>query len=194
MVPPAVAGRWRLVGLGCAVCVLFALPINRDIGSMEMDGNAAIHYNLGNAYAKRGERQQALAEFAASVEKDPQYWQAWLNLGSVKGTLGDVRGAGEIFSRLSLEAPDQIEPWLNLAHVRIMQRDLRGAFAAYEAVLAINPKLLPAYVEMISLYGQMEDLAQAAQVLKRAVDNVPEERVRLRQLYDKIQMRVLSKK
>ena len=190
----AVAGRWRSVGLGCAVCVLFALPINRDIGSMEMDGNAAIHYNLGNAYAKRGERQQALAEFAASVEKDPQYWQAWLNLGSVKGTLGDVRGAGEIFSRLSREAPDQIEPWLNLAHVRIMQRDLRGAFAAYEAVLAINPKLLPAYVEMISLYGQMEDLAQAAQVLKRAVDNVPEERVRLRQLYDKIQMRVLSKK
>ena len=187
------AGRWRAVGLGLAVCVLFALPVNRNLGSMDMDGDAAIHYNLGNAYAKRGDRQQALAEFTQSVEKDPRYWQAWLNLGSVKGILGDMRGAGEIFARLSREAPEQVEPWLNLAHVRIMQRDLRGAFAAYEAALAINPKLLPAYVEMITLYGRMEDLAQAAQVLKRAIDNIPEQRQRLRQLYDNVQRQVLSK-
>ena len=189
----AVVGRWRAAGLGLAVCVLFALPINRGLDSMDMDGDASIHYNLGNAYAKRGERQQALAQFSQAVEKDPRYWQAWLNLGSIKGTMGDLRGAGEIFSRLSREAPDQVEPWLNLAHVHIMQRNLRGAFAAYEAALALNPKLLPAYVEMISLYGRMEDLARAAQVLKRAVDHLPEERERLRQLYDKIQLQVLSK-
>lgn len=188
-----VAGCWRAVGLGLGVCVLLALPINRGLGTMDMGGDAAIHYNLGNAYAKRGERQQALAEFAAAVEKDPQYWQAWLNLGSIKAMLGDVRGAGEIFARLSQEVPDQVEPWMNLAHVRIMQRNAQGAFKAYEAALALNPKLLPAYIEMISLYGKMGDLAQAAQVLKRAVDNLPAERGRLRQLYDKVQLQVLSK-
>jgi len=159
---------------------------------MDMDGDAAIHYNLGNAHAKSGNRQAAHVSFAKAVEKNPQHHQALLNLVSVKGSLGDVRGAGEIFSRLSREVPGQVEPWVNLAHVRVMQRDVNGAFAAYEEALALNPKLLSVYVEMITLYGQLGDLAQAAQVLKRSIDQIPDERDRLRKLYDGVQMRVLS--
>ena len=63
---------------------------------------------------------------------------------------------------------------------------------SYEEALALNPKLLSVYVEMITLYGQLGDLAQAAQVLKRSIDQIPAERDRLRKLYDGVQMRVLS--
>lgn len=181
------AGRWGGVGLGLAVLLLFAIPANRDLGSMDMDGDAAIHYNLGNAYAKGGEREKALAAFVRAVEIDPQYWQAWLNLGGVKGSLGDLAGAGEIFARLTREAPEQAAPWLNLAHVQIMQSDIKGAFTAYEGALEAYPKLLPAYVEMIRLYGQMGDLARAAQVLDRAIEHLPAERERLRRLYEAVQ-------
>ncbi len=186
------AGHWRKAGLGLAVCAVFAVPANWNIGSMNMDGDAAIHYNLGNAYAKAGDRHRAMAAFAEAVQKDSLHWQAWLNLGSVKGSLGDVRGAGAIFARLARAAPNQVEPWVNLAHVRVMQRDVEGAFAAYEQALALNPKLLAVYVEMMALYGQLGDLAQAAQVLKRSIDQLPAERTRLRQLYDGVQMRALS--
>ena len=51
---------------------------------MDMDGDAAIHYNLGNAHAKSGNRQAAHVSFAKAVEKNPQHHQALLNLGSVK--------------------------------------------------------------------------------------------------------------
>lgn len=186
------AGHWRNAGLGLAVCVAFAVPANWNTGSMNMGGDTAIHYNLGNAYAKAGDRHRAMAAFAQSVREDSLHWQAWLNLGSVKGSLGDVRGAGEIFERLARAAPNQVEPWVNLAHVRVMQRDADGAFAAYEQALALNPKLLAVYVEMMTLYGQLGDLAQAAQVLKRSIDQLPGERARLRQLYDSVQMRALS--
>ena len=187
------AGRWRSLGLGLAVCLAFAFAANSHLAPMDMEGDAAIHYNLGNAYAEAGDKERALAAFERAVAEDPEYWQAWLNLGGVKAALGDLIGGGEIFARVAQKAPRQVEPWMNLAHVRIMQRDLEGAFSCYESALAANPKLLPAYVEMIRLYGQMGDLARAAHILQRAVDQLPAESERLRQFYEEIQMRALGR-
>ena len=187
------AGRWRSLGLGSAVCLAFAFAANSHLAPMDMEGDAAIHYNLGNAYAEAGDKKRALTAFERAVAEDPEYWQAWLNLGGVKAALGDLTGGGEIFARVAQKAPRQVEPWMNLAHVRIMQRDLEGAFSCYESALAANPKLLPAYVEMIRLYGQMGDLARAAHILQRAVDQLPAESERLRQFYEEIQMRALGR-
>ena len=187
------AGRWRSLGLGLAVCLAFAFAANSHLAPMDMEGDAAIHYNLGNAYAEAGDKKRALAAFERAVAEDPEYWQAWLNLGGVKAALGDLIGGGEIFARVAQKAPRQVEPWMNLAHVRIMQRDLEGAFSCYESALAANPKLLPAYVEMIRLHGQMGDLARAAHILQRAVDQLPAASERLRQFYEKIQMRALGR-
>ena len=187
------AGRWRSLGLGLAVCLAFAFAANSHLAPMDMEGDAAIHYNLGNAYAEAGDKKRALAAFERAVAEDPEYWQAWLNLGGVKAALGDLVGGEEIFARVAQKAPRQVEPWMNLAHVRIMQRDLEGAFSCYESALAANPKLLPAYVEMIRLYGQMGDLARAAHILQRAVDQLPAESERLRQFYEEIQMRALGR-
>ena len=187
------AGRWRSLGLGLAVCLAFAFAANSHLAPMDMEGDAAIHYNLGNAYAEAGDKKRALAAFERAVAEDPEYWQAWLNLGGVEAALGDLIGGGEIFARVAQKAPRQVEPWMNLAHVRIMQRDLEGAFSCYESALAANPKLLPAYVEMIRLYGQMGDLARAAHILQRAVDQLPAASERLRQFYEEIQMRALGR-
>ena len=187
------AGRWRSLGLGLAVCLAFAFAANSHLAPMDMEGDAAIHYNLGNAYAEADDKKRALAAFERAVAEDPEYWQAWLNLGGVKAALGDLAGGEEIFARVAQKAPRQVEPWMNLAHVRIMQRDLEGVFSYYESALAANPKLLPAYVEMIRLYGQMGDLARAAHILQRAVDQLPAESERLRQFYEEIQMRALGR-
>ena len=175
------------------VCLVFALAANSHLAPMDMEGDAAIHYNLGNAYAEAGDKERALAAFERAVAEDPEYWQAWLNLGGVKAALGDLSGGEEIFARVAQKAPRQVEPWMNLAHVRIMQRDIEGAFSCYESALASNPKFLPAYVEMIRLYGQIGDLARTAHVLQRAVDHLPAERERLRQFYQEIQTRALGR-
>lgn len=187
------AGRWRSLGLGLAVCAAFAVLANRSLTPMDLAGDAAIHYNLGNAYAEAGDKQRALAAFERAVAEDLEYWQAWLNLGGVKAALGDLAGGEEIFARVAQKAPQQVEPWMNWAHVRIMRRDFAGAFDCYESALAANPKLLPAYVEMIRLYGHKGDLARAAHVLQRAVEQVPAARDRLRQLYAEIQARALGR-
>ena len=106
---------------------------------------------------------------------------------------GDLDAAADIFAELTRSAPTQAEPWLNMAHVRIMQRDIDGAIAAYEAAIAAAPQMLPAYVEMIRLFGQFGDLARAAQVVERAGQALPPQRERLRQLYRQIQGRTLGR-
>ena len=52
--------------------------------------------------------------------------------------------------------------------------------------------MLPAYVEMLQFYGQMGDLARAAQVLDKAVKELPGHRERLQRLYQQIQGRILG--
>ncbi len=180
------AGRWRSLGLGLAVCLAFALAANSRIAPMDMEGDAAIHYNLGNAYAKAGDKERALTAFERAVTEDPEYWQAWLNLGGVKAALGDLEGGRAIFARVAQKAPRQVEPWMNLAHVRVQQGDAKGAITAYEAALAANPRLLPAYVEMMVLYGRLGALAETARVLDRAVEHLPAERSRLERLYGRL--------
>ncbi len=187
------AGRGSHAGLGLAVCIAFAIPANRDLGAMDMDGDAAIHYNLGNAYAEAGDKQQAHAAFERAVALDPDYGQAWVNLAGMKGAMGDMAAAAEIFARLARTAPTQAEPWLNLARVRIMQRDIDGAIAVYEMAIAAEPKMLPAYVEMIRLYGQIGDLGRAAQLVERAGEALPQQRERFRQFYQQIQERALGR-
>ena len=180
------AGCGRSLGLGLAVCSAFALAANSHLAPMDMEGDAAIHYNLGNAYAQAGDRERALAAFARAVAEDPEYWQAWLNLGGVKAALGDLAGSKAIFVRVAQKAPRQVEPWMNLAHVHIQQGDAEGAITAYEAALAANPRLLPAYVEMMVLYGRLGALAEAARVLDRAVEHLPAQRERLERLYGRL--------
>ena len=180
------ASRWRSLGLGLAVYLAFALAANSRIAPMDMEGDAAIHYNLGNAYAKAGDKERALTAFERAVSEDPEYWQAWLNLGGVKAALGDLEGGRAIFARVAQKAPRQVEPWMNLAHVRVQQGDAKGAITAYEAALAANPRLLPAYVEMMVLYGRLGALAETARVLDRAVEHLPAERARLERLYGRL--------
>jgi tetratricopeptide (TPR) repeat protein len=186
-------GRWRACGLGLAVCLVFAIPANSKLSGMDMEGNAAIHYNLGNAYAKSGQRGLALAAFERSVARDPQYWQAWLNLGGVKGVMGDVEGARKIFERVTREAPDQIEAWFNLAHVLVLQRQVDAALNAYKEVLRINPKLVQAYAELVNLHVRTGNFARAEQTLALAERQVPEQADKLRQFYDRLRFEKLSR-
>ena len=53
---------------------------------------------------RAGDKERALAAFERAVAEDPEYWQAWLNLGGVKAALGDLAGGEEVFARVAQKA------------------------------------------------------------------------------------------
>lgn len=73
-------------------------------------------YNLGVILEGLGRFDEARARFEQVVDMDPNHHQAWVNLGNVRLTLGDVPGALAAFAEALDIAPDDPLGQYNLAH------------------------------------------------------------------------------
>lgn len=179
-------------GLSLAGLGVFLVLANYQLKPMNMQGDAAIHYNLGNAYARQGRREEGRQEFARAVELDSTYWQAWLNLGSLEALQGDMLGAIRIFERVLEANPERVEVWLNLAHAHLGMRNQLAALRAYQEALKVDPQQSLAYVELIGLYLWTGDFQGAEKVLRQAIEYHPQEATRLRSMYESMKDKVLN--
>ena len=57
-----------------AAVVLLAGALNHRLAPMDLDGDALIHYNIGNAQVKKRDIDGAMASFKRSVAIDPEFW------------------------------------------------------------------------------------------------------------------------
>ncbi|NKB70339.1 MAG: tetratricopeptide repeat protein [Candidatus Latescibacteria bacterium] len=174
---------WRPLALGLAVTALFAVAANFRTGPMDMQGDAEIHYNLGNAHAKARQVEPALQSFRRAVTLDSTYWQAWLNLGSLEGSRGNLQQAIVIFTRVARAQPHRVEVWLNLAHAHIRAQQPNGALGAYQQALKADPRRREIYIELIALYIRAGSFAKAEEVLKQAQRYRPQDSQLFQQFY-----------
>ena len=169
----------------CAACTcLLLLVSNFRVGSMDLQGDAAIHFNLGVAHTHERDADAARREYELAVARDPTHWQAWFNLGSISAIQGDPEGAIPIFEGVVEAHPDRVIAWVSLARVRRQVGDSEGARQAYETGLSVDPvafNYYGRYAELIELYVQMGDRDGAERVLGIAMRHFPTETRRLRQ-------------
>ena len=74
---------------------------------------AMTYNNLGNAYGVKGVFEQASAAYRKAVELDPQYAEAWMNLGVTAMRAGDARTAAEGFRQAAVLLPEDKEVHFN---------------------------------------------------------------------------------
>lgn len=185
--------QWAPALLGLAGFGALVLPANWRLTSMDLEGDAAIHYNLGNAYAQQGQQGEARREFARAVALDSTYWQAWLNLGSMQALQGEMREAARTFARVAAAEPERAEVWLNLAHAHRALGDSPAALRAYQEALGASRGSLQIYAELIGFYLEAGDFAAASQALQQAGQIHPQEAARLRRAYEGMKARVLGR-
>ena len=168
---------------GVIFCMVFA---NVSLAPMNMEGDAAVHYNLGNAYAKQGELERAQAAFKRAVYFDSAYWQAWYNLASVQAAQGQAGAAVPTFQRVLRVYPQRVMVWISLARAHRQLGENDQALKAYETALHRNPSAFNfygSYSELIDLYLQQDQVPKAERVLEIASKYHPAEAQRLRELY-----------
>ena len=169
----------------CAACTcLLLLASNFRVGAMDLEGDAAIHFNLGLAHTHERDPDAARKEYELAVARDPAHWQAWFNLGSIHAVQGDPEGAIPIFEQVVEAHPDRVVAWISLARVRRIVGDREGALQAYETGLSLDPvafNYFGRYAELIELYLQMGNREDAERVLGIAMRHFPKETRRLRQ-------------
>jgi len=177
-------GRQRVAGFCAALLALFLLTSNFGVGEMDLEGDAAIHFNLGAAHGGEKDADAARREYKLAVARDSTHVQAWFNLGSITAVQGDFREAISIFERVLEVSPERVIAWVSLARTRRSLGDQAGALEAYERGLAIDPKAFNyfgRYAELLDLYVRGGDYGEVERVLRIAARYHPEEARRLRQ-------------
>ena len=180
-------GRYRPAVPAAAAVALLTAVSNLGAGPMDMAGDAAIHYNIGQAHSRQGRAAEATEALAQAVELDSTYWQAWNDLGTIQAQQGDAAGATVIFERVTRARPDRPEPWVNLAHSYRALGRLDEAVPAYERALSASAHLPTLYAGLMHLHFERGDPDAARQVLEEALERRPRERERLLYIFARLQ-------
>ncbi len=99
---------------------------------------AMTYNNLGNAYGVKGAFEQAAAAYRKAVDLDPQYAEAWMNLGVTAMRAGETRMGAEGFKRAAVLLPEDKEAHFNLGVALEKTGRPKGAAQAYRRSAALG--------------------------------------------------------
>ena len=121
--------------------------INRTLDGLRADPkSAALHNELGSLLVQKGFPKDAEREFERAINIDGDYYQAWYNLGLVRGSRGDESGARRAFRATVHHKPGHAQALFQLALAEERLKHTDRAIDLYAKAYGINPKLLdPGY-------------------------------------------------
>lgn len=112
------------------------------------DDNAEIYNNMGLAYAKLGNFEQAEKSFTKSIKLNPLIPQTYINLSDLYYKSGDLSGAIGVLERGSYEMEDNYVIAHLLARVYMEDSRYDMAITELEKILDAQPENYDAYYDM----------------------------------------------
>lgn len=102
------------------------------------------HVNLGRSYLEAGDFGTAAQEFEKAVNKNPDYANAYFNLGDLLYLLGRHADAAAMIQRGLKVDPHHAPAWFVLGNCFVQLDSVEGAQIAYQQALAIDPNYMDA--------------------------------------------------
>ncbi len=150
----------------------------------------AAHYGLGRVQQGRGDTAAAVERYRKACELFPAYGASHYALALAYRKLGDEEQAQKhfgLYEKTKLSGPPLEDPLrdavreLNVAAAYYVRQgieleragQLEQAAAAHEKALEIDPQLVQAHVNLISLYGRLRQPEKAEQHYRAAVELTP---------------------
>jgi tetratricopeptide (TPR) repeat protein len=135
-------------------------------------------FREANSLAEAGKLADSAARLEKALEEDPQWFEAWNNLGSRRLTLGNFAGAAEAFRRALAIDPNISAVHANLGLSLLFLQDAAGAEACGRKALQLEPGAPKAsYVMGLALFQQNKRTREALEALQRASAAVPRARL-----------------
>lgn len=119
--------------------------------------------NIGNAYLKKGDLQNAADYFSRTIQLNPSHTDAYSNLAGVYSLQGKNDLALKNFNIAIQQKPNNPKLYLNRAKLFIMQKDYSNAIKDCDKVLSINPEHCQAYLVRSISFCYNEELNKARQ-------------------------------
>lgn len=143
----------------------------------ELDpGNPEVDMGLGLAYQARGDLSKAEECFRRAIAKKPDYADARNNLGILLAERKEWDGAIREFeaaaANVMYATPERA--YFNLGEAYRAKGDPAGAEGAYRRALRANDRYAPAYTALAGVLAGQGKWNDAASVLVRCVDLLPD--------------------
>ena len=138
--------------------------------------NPEIDMTLGLAYQARGDLSKAEEHLRRAIDKKPDYADARNNLGIVLAERKEwdkaIREFEAAAENVMYTTPERA--YFNLGEAYRAKGDPAGAEAAYRRALRANDRYAPAYIALSGVLGGQGKWSDAASVLTRCVENLPD--------------------
>lgn len=143
----------------------------------ELDpGNAEVDMALGLAYQARGDMSKAEEYLRRAVDKKPDYADARNNLGIVlagrKAWNEAIREFEAAAANVMYTTPERA--YFNLGEAYRVKGEPANAEGAYRRALRANEQYAPAYIALSSVLGGQGKWKEAASILARCVEILPD--------------------
>jgi tetratricopeptide (TPR) repeat protein len=135
--------------------------------------NAMGHYQLGVAFQKKGQTEQADGEWHTAVSLRPDLEQAWSALGTDAAQRADWRALEPIAAQIRTIAPRSPEGYLFHATARFNQGDAAAAENDFRQLTQIAPKSPLGYVKLGQLRTQQKRWNEAEDSYRQALSRDP---------------------
>jgi tetratricopeptide (TPR) repeat protein len=122
---------------------------------------SVLAHNRGNVLAALGRLHDALADFDAVIEADPNYPDYYFDRAGVRRRLGDYPGALADLGEGIARTPPFWELHYNRGDLRAELGDLTGAITDFSRVVDLEPSELDARVNLVGLLLESGELAAA---------------------------------
>lgn len=134
---------------------------------------SVLRYNRAQLLAALGRLDEALAEFTAVIEVDPNYPEYHFDRGNVLRRLGDAEGAIADYEHAMRLTPPFPELYHNRGDARLACGDQAGAAADFGYVLDLEPDHLESRVSLATLLLDAGDAGAALAQARLGLEHHP---------------------
>ncbi len=116
-----------------------------------------LRYNRAQVYGMSGRLEEALADYSAVIEVDPNFHDHYFNRGNILRRLGRNKEAIEDYERALRLSPPFPEAYYNRGDARLELGDADGALADFDRVLELDPEHVDAWLNRAALRCDLDD-------------------------------------
>ena len=123
---------------------------------------------LGRAYQANDQYQEAIRAHQQAITINPNYFQAWVNLGIAHRLAGDLNKAEESYNQALVIEPNYAELHASLGALYIFRKEPEKAIQALDKAISLNNQLAVAHANLAVAYAMLGRFTLAEQELRRA--------------------------
>ncbi len=144
--------------------ILFLSPALFAAGDKE---KAKEHFNAGLTSAQGGKTDEAILGYKAAIAEDPEFLDAYINLGAIYFDKNDFQNALEMYRTVTEKEPKNVTALSNLAKVEYELKRYAEAEGHLNAAIGVTPKDASLYKDLGKVHFAKRDYEETIKAISK---------------------------